>query len=81
MHRRFGFHQPAWLVRRAERRQAGQRATQTTDDFDVWDDVIVHLDDQRVYGTVIAVDDGEMIVRERGKSIEHRVKPDALDPL
>ena len=72
---------PAWLVGRVERRLEAERATRTIDDFEMWDDVVVRVGDQPVYGTVIVVKNGHVTVREHGGSIEHRVTPDVVDPL
>jgi len=57
------------------------KARQTTIEFDIFDDVVVHIDDRRIYGTIVAIDDDTLTVREHGSTSEHTVGADALDSL
>jgi hypothetical protein len=70
-----------WLVGRVQRRPAAKRGSRTIDEFDVWDDVVGHVGDHRVYGSVVAVENGQLTVREFGGFTEHRVAPDVVDWL
>ena len=72
---------PRWVQRNMEATGKAQRAAQTVADFDVWDDVTVHLSDRRVYGAVVAVEGDVLIVRQFHSDWKHRVRPDQLSAL
>ena len=55
---------PGSLVGRVQPWLAAKTASRTIDEFDVWHDVGVHVGDHRVYGTVVAVENGRVTMRE-----------------